>query len=149
MVSAFFLAGKQGGFFSSLTGFRRSMVKETTMHRGTKRTAQPLVALLVGALLLWYGVPSRAAGHGDPVVRLRATNACVGCNLANVHFVGANLLGVNLNKADLAKADLRNAILIGANLQEAKLDGANLQGAILGGADLRHARSTFFGPTAR
>ena len=63
------------------------------------------------------------------LAKLKALNACEGCdlseaNLRDAYFGNTNLRGANLTNADLSGADLR-----GANFEIENLYGANLEGA--------------------
>ena len=85
----------------------------------------------------------------DNIVKLKKTNACVGCKLRFADLSRANLTGANLSGADLANSDLSKANLSGADLTGANLTGAdlinldlsktNLSGADLTGANLTGA----------
>ena len=80
--------------------------------------------------------------------KLKALNACVGCDLSKAKLIGADLSGANLTGADLRGAFFWNTNLSRANLSKADLrkadfriwserpSGANLSGANLNGADL-------------
>ena len=93
----------------------------------------------------------------DNIVKLKKTNACVGCdlrgadltkadlpdaNLSNANLSHANLSNANLSGADLTKADLSNAHLKYARLSHADLKYGVLTEAILHGSDLSHADLT-------
>ena len=82
--------------------------------------------LLISALLL--GSNGWAYNETD-LVKLKAINACEGCDLSVA----------NLTRENLGGADLRDAILYKTNFGRANLSGANLTGADLRGADLRGA----------
>ena len=80
----------------------------------------------------------------DNIVKLKKTNACVGCDLrgANLSYADltkANLHSANLSYADLSYADLSHADLKYANLSYANLSYADLPDAYLSYADFSHA----------
>ena len=80
--------------------------------------------LLVGVLALTCF--QAQAFDEKSLAKLKALNACVGCDLS----------GVDLKKAILEKAKLSGANLFGANLSGANLSGADLSGATLKSANL-------------
>ena len=87
-------------------------------------------AVLFVAALLAGGFAAQA--DDTMVKRLKALNACPGCDLtvadlAEVHLEHVNLKGANLYKANLTKADLTGADLTGVNLKDAySITGAKL-----------------------
>ena len=89
-------------------------------------------------LLLSLGlIGTTSAGEVETnILKLKALNACVSCNLKRANLTGANLSGANLKNADLRKADLSGAFLNGADLSGAFLNGADLSKAFLFEADL-------------
>ena len=72
--------------------------------------------ILISALLL---SSNGWAYNETDLAKLKALNACVGCDLS-----GADLQRANLNNANLSEADLKNTDLTTTNLRYAKLDGA-------------------------
>ncbi len=68
---------------------------------------------------------------------LRATRACIGCNL-----VGANLAGLNLQWAKLTGANLSNVHAPGASFNNADFSGANFSGAQLTAADFTNIKTS-------
>ena len=92
-------------------------------------------AVLFVASLLAGGFAAQA--DNTMVKRLKALNACPGCDstvadLAEVHLEyvnlkGANLAGADLIEANLTRADLTGADLTGVNLKDAySITGAKL-----------------------
>ena len=80
--------------------------------------------ILISALLL---VTSNGWAYNETdLAKLKALNACVGCDLS-----GANLQRANLNNTDLFLANLRGAQLFKANFVYANLYYANLTGTDL------------------
>jgi uncharacterized protein YjbI with pentapeptide repeats len=84
------------------------------------------------------------AENPTPVVSLKQTMACAGCNLSGAHLrvariAGANLAGADLSEADLISADLGRTNLTAANLANANLIRASLVGATLTGTHLEGA----------
>ena len=65
--------------------------------------------------LFLFSAQTGAFDEGD-LKKLKATNACVKCDLSGTNLSGANLKGANLDGANLQDAILDNAILTGANL---------------------------------
>ena len=59
-------------------------------------------------------------------LKLKALNACEGCNLQGAKLNGQDLVGANLRGADLTNANLMNADLDGANLARANLSETTL-----------------------
>lgn len=123
-------------------------------------------AMVLGAVASgWAIAPVQSAPPPriDPLVRLRADNACRGCDLRyrdltglnlegadlrSANLYGANLRGVNFQKADLRSANLgaingQNADFRGANLHRANLRSANLQAAQLDKIDLTRSNLMF------
>lgn len=116
----------------------------TFMRRTMLGTGIALVLSFVAGTALWAQQDARIQA-----AQLRATRACVGCDLGGVDFsrqdlhgvdladaklvrasfYRANLRGANLNGADLSKANLTFADLDNANIGSADLTGANLMGA--------------------
>ncbi len=92
-------------------------------------------------LLLSLGlIGTTSAGEVETnILKLKALNACVSCNLKRANLTGANLSGANLKNADLRKANLSGANLKNADLSEAFLSGTDLSEAFLNGADLSKA----------
>ena len=63
-----------------------------------------------------------AAGEVDTnISKLKASNACVSCNLNRTYLSKTNLRDATLVAADLSGADLSGANLSSANLSEVKL----------------------------
>ena len=83
---------------------------------------------LLAAINIAATLAASSASAFDPadLKKLKGTNECVKCDLANANLTLANLTGANLNGADLSKAKLS-----GANLKEAILDYTIMDGAIL------------------
>lgn len=82
--------------------------------------------------------PGSLVAGGAEVLKLKAENACPGCNLAGdnlsgLNLAGANLAGANLTNANLSNANLTNANLTNANFSRANLHNTNLSGAKCGG----------------
>ena len=74
-------------------------------------------AVLFVAALLAGGFAAQA---GDTMVkRLKALNACLGCDLTGADLAEVHLEYVNLKGANLAGADLIRADLTGVNLKDA------------------------------
>ena len=84
-------------------------------------------------LLLSLGlIGTTSAGEVETnILKLKALNACVSCNLKRANLTGASLSGANLKNADLSEA-----FLSGTDLSEAFLNGADLSKAFLFEADL-------------
>ena len=103
-----------------------------------------LTALVVLAVAL-CGSGAASAFDAKQLAKLKATNACQGCDLSEADFSTGifssevDLSGANLEKADLSDAILRWANLSGANLTDANLTEANLEWADLNGAVLLRA----------
>ena len=72
--------------------------------------------ILISALLFSF---NGWAYNETDLAKLKALNACVGCDLS-----GANLQRANLNNANLNNADLIGADFTGVNFRDAKLEGA-------------------------
>ena len=99
-----------------------------------------LVGLILGVALLVGGGAAQAFDETS-LKKLKALNACEGCdlsranlseaNLFRANLTGANLKGADLYGANLSKTNLTGANLTGANLTRANLNGASLNGAIL------------------
>ena len=75
------------------------------------------------------------------ILKLKATNSCVMCNLNGADFTGVDLSGANLSDtsfrgADFIGANLSNTDFRGTDLTGADLSGADLSGANLAGAEL-------------
>ena len=87
--------------------------------------------ILISALLFSF---NGWAYNETDLAKLKALNACVGCDLSGADLQRANLNNANLNnadlflanlsEADLSEADLKNTDLTTTNLRYAKLDGA-------------------------
>ena len=76
--------------------------------------------ILISALLL---VASNGWAYNETdLAKLKALNACEGCDLS-----GADLSGADLSGANLTGANLTGAKLIGADLTRANLSGAELK----------------------
>jgi uncharacterized protein YjbI with pentapeptide repeats len=58
------------------------------------------------------------------LLKLKALNACLGCDLSGADLSKAGLSGVNLSGAKLSNAYLSGADLTGATLKNAKIEGA-------------------------
>ena len=87
--------------------------------------------ILISALLL---VASNGWAYSETdLIKLKAINACEGCDLSVANLTGENLGGANLNDANLSGADLRKA-----NIRRADLRGVDLREANLVGADLKN-----------
>ncbi|PZD74593.1 Serine/threonine-protein kinase B [Acaryochloris thomasi RCC1774] len=98
------------------------------------------VAILSSAGFLWTNLrPASVPSLSGPLVRLRKTQSCVGCDLSGVNLKGTDLRSVDLTGANLQGADLRKADLRGAYLARANLTSAQIEGAILASTDLRGA----------
>ena len=100
--------------------------------------------LLISALML-FASNGWAYSETD-VAKLKATNACEGCDLSDRRWTDlrkAKLRGANLSGADLTYANLRFTKLSGANLSRADLSNAHLRGADLSNADLRDTKLSF------
>jgi len=76
-----------------------------------------------------FAVESEEAKIAQNLLKLKALNSCLECNLS----------GADLTNADLAKADLSDSNLSGANLTGANLSAADLSYADLSYADLKNA----------
>ena len=79
--------------------------------------------ILITALLLVIASNSWAYNEQD-LAKLKALNACVGCDLSGANFINADLTDTDLENADLTRAILSGADLTTSNLRNAKLDGA-------------------------
>ena len=77
--------------------------------------------ILISALLL---SSNGWAYNETDLAKLKALNACVGCDLSGADLQRANLNNANLSEADLSEADLKNTDLTITNLRYTKLDGA-------------------------
>ena len=93
------------------------------------RTISAVCAL---ALTLTVGVV--IASTPENVEQLKATNACVGCDLFGAELQGFKGEGADLSGANLGEATFYGGSLKGANLTGAILDGANLNMVNLEGA---------------
>ena len=93
-------------------------------------------------LLLSFGfICTSYAGEVDTnISKLKASNACVSCNLNRTYLSKANLKEADLNRAILNYANLSEASLYRANLSGANLSGANLSGASLSSANLSEVK---------
>jgi len=95
---------------------------------------------LLTIFLLLFTAQVFAGIVDDNIVKLKKTNACVGCDLRNVNryanLISADLTGVNLSHADLSNSILSYADLSGADLNGTNLSGADLSYTLLYGADL-------------
>ena len=101
---------------------------------------------LLTIFLLLFTAQVFAGIVDDNIVKLKKTNACVGCDLRNARLfnlslAGANLNGANLNGADFTQADLSYANLSGADLSKADFTRANLSEANL--ADANFTKTDF------
>ena len=94
--------------------------------------------LFVTALLV--GGPAVQADD-TMVKRLKALNACPGCDLT-----GADLSEVHLEYVNLKGANLSSAKLVGTDLSRANLEGADLNFANLRDANIKNATRTKYGP---
>ena len=88
--------------------------------------------ILISALLLFAS--NGWAYNETDLIKLKALNACEGCDLSGVNLTEANLsyakLSIaNLRHANLYDADLNNATLSGIDLTTANLRDANLDDA--------------------
>ena len=85
--------------------------------------------ILISALLL---VASNGWAYSETdLAKLKATNACEGCDLSGANLSFANLVGANLSEANLVGANLRKANLSEANLSEANLTGVKFGDATM------------------
>ena len=91
--------------------------------------------------LFLFSAQTGAFDEGD-LKKLKATNACVKCDLSGTNLSGENLKGANLDGANLQEANLEGANLEWAYLHGANLKGANLERANLGWAVLFDANLT-------
>lgn len=100
-----------------------------------------MIALAIAAL------PAAAQDAGE-IARVKAGEACSGCNLFQANLAYRDLEGIDVSGARLRQADLKLSTLDRANLSGADLSIANLFGARLTGARLREAdlsRATLVG----
>ena len=89
--------------------------------------------ILISALLL---VASNGWAYNETdLAKLKATNACEGCDLS-----GVNLRKANLTDAILARTDLRKTNFTDANLGYANFTGVYLNGMDFGKANLSDAK---------
>ncbi len=79
-----------------------------------------LTALMVLAVAL-CGSGAASAFDAKHLMKLKALNACEGCDLSDIDLSGAKLRNANLRVADLSGADLSTAILKNAHLNGAIL----------------------------
>ena len=82
-----------------------------------------LVGFIFGLALLVVGGAVLAFDETS-LKKLKALNACEGCDLSGADLSNANLSGANLNLS----ANLSGANLYKANLTEASLRNANIKG---------------------
>ena len=98
------------------------------------------ILVTFGAILVVFAVGSAYAYDVSPVVlHLKATNKCVGCNLAGADLSGLNLAGAKLANAKLGNTKLGNTNLSFADMTNAKVQTADLKRANLSGATLSFA----------
>ncbi len=76
------------------------------------------------------------------ILKLKATAACVDCNLSGADLSGADLSEADLYGADLSHANLTNADITFALLSRANLTNADLSHANLEGSRLRYVNLT-------
>ena len=73
--------------------------------------------------LFLFSAQTGAFDEGD-LKKLKATNACVKCDLSGTNLSGENLKGANLFRANLTRANLTDADLTNAIMMKAIVQGA-------------------------
>jgi hypothetical protein len=94
-----------------------------------------LTIISLFALAISVSVPAWAFDEKH-LKKLKALNACVGCDLSGADLSGAKMKGANLSNADLSGADLSKANLSGAKMKGANLNGVDLSITTLWNAKL-------------